>query len=59
MSLFAGASHDKGKTKVIADAETRSKDLTVQMEELSAASARPNGEIKNLDKEVADNQAAN
>merc|ERR1719324_1056399 len=50
--------NDKGKTKSIADAETRIKDLTVQIEELSAASARLNTEIKNLDKEVAENQAA-
>merc|ERR1719263_1862278 len=50
--------NDKGKTKSIADAETRIKDLTVQIEELSAASARLNPEIKNLDKEVAENQAA-
>jgi predicted RNase H-like nuclease (RuvC/YqgF family) len=50
--------NDKGKTKSIADAETRIKDLTVQIEELSAASARLNGEIKNLNKEVEDNQNA-
>jgi chromosome segregation ATPase len=50
--------NDKGKTKSIADAETRIKDLTVQIEELSAASARLNAEIKGLDKEVAENQAA-
>merc|ERR1719183_3214662 len=50
--------NDKGKTKSIADAETRIKDLTVQIEELSAASSRLNTEIKNLDKEVAENQAA-
>merc|ERR1719271_1483827 len=50
--------NDKGKTKSIADAETRIKDLTVQIEELSAASSRLNTEIKNLDKEVAENQNA-
>jgi len=50
--------NDKGKTKSIADAETRIKDLTVQIEELSAASSRLNTEIKLLDKEVAENQAA-
>jgi len=50
--------NDKGKTKSIADAETRIKDLTVQIEELSAASSRLNTEIKNLDKEVEENQAA-
>jgi len=50
--------NDKGKTKSIADAETRINDLTTQIEELSAASSRLNTEIKNLDKEVAENQAA-
>jgi len=50
--------NDKGKTKSIADAETRIKDLTVQIEELSAASSRLNTEIKLLDKEVGENQAA-
>jgi len=50
--------NDKGKTKSIADAETRIKDLTVQIEELSAASSRLNTEIKNLDKEVEENQNA-
>jgi len=50
--------NDKGKTKSIGDAEGRIKDLTVKIEELSAASSRLNTEIKNLDKEVAENQAA-
>jgi predicted nucleic acid-binding Zn-ribbon protein len=50
--------NDKGKTKSIADAETRINDLTVQIEELSAASSRLNTEIKNLDQEVAENQNA-
>ena len=49
ISLLAGATHDKGKTKFIGDAETRIKDITLRTEELSAASARLNGEIKNLD----------
>lgn len=40
--------NDKGKTKSIADAETRINDLTVQIEELSAASSRLNTEIKNV-----------
>jgi len=50
--------NDKGKTKSIADAETKINDLTTQIEELSAASSRLNTEIKNLDQEVAENQAA-
>jgi len=50
--------NDKGKTKSIGDAEGRIKDLTVKIEELSAASSRLNTEIKNLDKEVAESQAA-
>merc|ERR1719272_1550857 len=41
--------NDKGKTKSIGDAEGRIKDLTVKIEELSAASSRLNTEIKNLD----------
>jgi len=47
----------KGKTASIADAETRIKDLTVQIEELSAASSRFNTQIKNLDMKVAESQA--
>merc|ERR1712093_3828 len=43
--------NDKEKTKAIADAEARIEDLT-------ASSARLNAEIKNLEKEVAKNQAA-
>merc|ERR1719191_1241475 len=50
--------NDKEKTKAIADAEAHINDLTVQIEELSALSARLSTEIKNLEKEVADNQAA-
>merc|ERR1711981_119556 len=49
---------DKEKTKSIADAEARISDLTTKIEELTAASARLNTEIKNLEKEVASNQAA-
>merc|ERR1719329_1430837 len=40
--------NDKEKTKSIADAEGKIKDLTVQIEELSASSSRLNTEIKNL-----------
>jgi len=49
--------NDKEKTKSIADAEARISDLTTKIEELTANSARLNTEIKNLEKEVAANQA--
>merc|ERR1719390_191008 len=50
--------NDKEKTKAIADAEAHIQDLTATIEELSATSARLNTEIKNLEKEVAENQDA-
>jgi len=50
--------NDKEKTKSIADAEARIADLTSKIEELTANSARLGTEIKNLEKEVAANQAA-
>jgi predicted RNase H-like nuclease (RuvC/YqgF family) len=50
--------NDKEKTKSIADAEARISDLTTKIEELTASSSRLNTEIKNLEKEVAENQAA-
>merc|ERR1719359_789174 len=50
--------NDKEKTKAIADAEARIKDLTHSIEELTAASSRLNTEIANLEKEKAANQAA-
>merc|ERR1719182_262077 len=50
--------NDKEKTKSIADAEARISDLTTKVEELTANSARLSTEIKNLEKEVAENQAA-
>merc|ERR1719155_84267 len=50
--------NDKEKTKSIADAEARIADLTTKIEELTASSARLNTEIRNLEKEVAANQAA-
>merc|ERR1719487_1044385 len=50
--------NDKEKTKSIADAEARIKALTTSIEELTASSARLNTEIKNLEREVAKNQAA-
>jgi len=50
--------NDKEKTKSIADAEAKIEDLTTKIEELTASSARLNTEIKNLEKEVAENQEA-
>merc|ERR1719411_1304823 len=50
--------NDKEKTKAIADAEARIDALTTKIEELTAQSARLNAEIKNLEKEVAQNQDA-
>jgi hypothetical protein len=50
--------NDKEKTKAIADAEARIEDLTSTIEELTASSARLNAEIKNLEKELAEHQAA-
>merc|ERR1719422_1572957 len=50
--------NDKEKTKAIAEAEARIEMLTTKVEELTAQSARLNTEIKNLEKEVAENQEA-
>merc|ERR1719262_188897 len=50
--------NDKEKTKSIEEAEARITDLTTMIEELTAASARLNTEIKNLEGEVARNQEA-
>jgi len=50
--------NDKEKTKAIEDAETTIAQLTTSIEELTAGSARLNTEIKNLEKEVAANQAS-
>ena len=50
--------NDKEKTKSVADAEARISDLTTKIEELTANSARLSTEIKNLEKEVAQNQDA-
>merc|ERR1719277_2524337 len=50
--------NDKEKTKSIAEAEARIDALTTKIEELTAQSARLNAEIKNLEKEVAQNQDA-
>merc|ERR1719350_1041124 len=48
--------NDKEKTKAIAEAEARIEDLTTKIQELTAVSARLGTEIKNLEKEVAQNQ---
>merc|ERR1719375_726729 len=50
--------NDREKTKAIADAEAHIEDLTSQIEELAATSARLNTEIKNLEAEVKENQDA-
>jgi len=50
--------NDKGKTTAIKEAEARISDLTTSIEEKTAQSARLNTEIKNLNKEVAGNQAS-
>merc|ERR1719163_1474308 len=50
--------NEKEKTKSIKDAEARVDDLTTKIEEFTANSARLNTEIKNLEKEVAENQQA-
>merc|ERR1719174_2719145 len=50
--------NDKEKTKAIAEQEAHIDDLTTAIEELTAASARLNTEIKNLEGEVAKNQEA-
>jgi len=50
--------NDKDKTAAIGDAEARITQLTTQIEEDTASSARLNTEIKNLDAEVAKNQEA-
>jgi len=48
--------NEKEKTKAIADAEAKINDLNIQIEELTAASARLNSEIKMLEEEVGKNQ---
>merc|ERR1719277_2371847 len=50
--------NDREKTKAIKDAETRIGQLTIKIEELSAASARLSTEIKGHEGEVAKNQKA-
>merc|ERR1719387_1199299 len=48
--------NDKEKTKAIKDAESRIKDLSTQIEQLSAISAKYATEIKNAKAEVAEDQ---
>jgi len=50
--------NDKEKTDAIADAEARITDLTSNIEEATASSARLNTEIKNLEAEIGKNQEA-
>merc|ERR1740127_10978 len=50
--------NDKEKTQAIADAEALITDLTSQIEEGTAESARLNTEIKNLEAEIAKNEEA-
>merc|ERR1719502_2162865 len=50
--------NDKAKAKAIADAEAHIADLISENEELFALSARLSSDIKRLEKEIADNQAA-
>merc|ERR1719284_2306291 len=50
--------NDREKTKAIKEAEAKISALVTKIEELTASSARLNTEIKNLEKEVAENQAA-
>jgi len=50
--------NEKEKTKAIADAQTNLENLAVQIEELTALSGKLGVEIKDLEKEVAKNQAA-
>merc|ERR1719223_1527440 len=50
--------NDREKTKSIAEAEDRIEDLTNKIEEYTALSAQLNTEIKNHEKEVAENQVA-
>jgi len=52
------ATNEKEKTKSVAEAEQRITDLTTSIEDLTASSSRLGTEIKNLEKEVAENQHA-
>merc|ERR1719265_878869 len=50
--------NDREKTKAIADAEAKIEELDVLIEELTARSGKLGTEIKNLEKEVGENQEA-
>jgi len=50
--------NDREKSQAISDAESKIDRLTTRIEDLTASSARLNTEITNLEKEVAENQAA-
>jgi len=52
------ATNDKAKSKSIGEAEAHITDLTTSIEDLTASSSRLGTEIKNLAKEVAENQHA-
>jgi len=52
------ATNEKEKTKSVAEAEQRITDLTTSIEDLTAGSSRLGTEIKNLRKEIAENQHA-
>merc|ERR1719263_2612158 len=52
------ATNEKEKTKSIGEAEAHIKDLTTSIEDLTASSSRLGTEIKNLDKEAAENEHA-
>merc|ERR1719238_251675 len=52
------ATNEKEKTKSVAEAEQRITDLTTSIEDLTASTSRLGTEIKNLAKEVAENQHA-
>jgi len=52
------ATNDKEKSKSIGEAEAHITDLTTSIEDLTASSSRLGTEIKNLAKEVAENQHA-
>merc|ERR1719506_2169988 len=52
------ATNEKEKTKSVAEAEQRITDLTTSIEDLTASTSRLGTEIKNIAKEVAENQHA-
>jgi len=52
------ATNDKEKTKSVNEAEAHIKDLTTSIEDLTASTSRLGTEIKNLQKEIAENQHA-